>query len=501
MEPVARPKSLKLTRRASAPAPQSNGGAWSFDGETGEARLSEGARRLLNIASEERIGDLVGRLPVAEAQRLQARAAFQACLDRGADFDLRLRRVEDQSLGGIRIVGGVLAGAPRSLVGALLNSDEDAPLARELDARAAHVRSILETALDGMVVIDVTGRMEAFNSSAQRMFGYAEAEALGRNVSMLMSGADRPRHDGYVSHYVETGERRIIGIGRIVTGQRKDGSQFPLHLSIGETSVDGRRLFTGIMHDLTEERRSESRTQALQAELAHISRLSALGEMGSALAHELNQPLAAIGNYITGSRRLIADIPGPATARVERALERAAEQVLRAGQIIRRLRDFVSRRQSERRVESLARLVEEASALGLVGAREKGVTLKFNLDPAHDAVFVDRIQIEQVLVNLFRNALDAMETSSRRDLTVSSRLVAPDIIEVGVADTGSGVAPEALNRLFEPFFTTKAGGLGVGLSISRGIVEAHGGAMRVENNDGGGATFRFKLPLPGDDAP
>ena len=242
-----------------------------------------------------------------------------------------------------------------------------------------------------------------------------------------------------MSRYMTTGERRIIGIGRIVTGQRKDGSQFPLHLSVGEVSVEGRRMFTGFMHDLTEERRSESRTQALQAELAHISRLSALGEMGSALAHELNQPLAAIGNYITGSRRLLADAPAPAAARIESALERAAEQVLRAGQIIRRLRDFVSRRAVERRPESLVKLVEEASALGLVGAREQGVALNYSLDPEHNSVLVDRVQIEQVLVNLLRNGLDAMETAERRELTVSSRLAAPGLLEVAVSDTGAGI--------------------------------------------------------------
>jgi two-component system, LuxR family, sensor kinase FixL len=312
-----------------------------------------------------------------------------------------------------------------------------------------------------------------------------------------MGEPDHTRHDGYLAHYLDTGERRIIGIGRIVTGQRRDGSPFPLHLSIGESKVEGRRLFTGFMRDLTEERRVESRTQQLQAELAHISRLSALGEMGSALAHELNQPLAAIANYITGSRRLLADAGLPSAAKIEGALERAAEQVLRAGQIIRRLRDFVSRRAGERKMESVAQLVEEAAALGLLGAREKGVNLKFDLDAAHDALYADRIQIQQVLVNLLRNGVDAMEATARCELTVSSRIVAPDVLEIAVADSGPGIAPEALARLFEPFFTTKAAGLGVGLSISRGIVEAHGGEMSAQNNPQGGATFRFTLPLGG----
>ena len=479
---------------------KSSGGAWSLDA-TGEAGLSDGARRLLEIPAADPVGDLMARLPVDADDRRRASEAIRVCRADGTDFDLRLARVG--GAGALRLIGGAIAGrdgAARPIVGVVLEADEEMQLAREAAQRSAHVRSILETALDGMVVIDVAGRIEAFNSSAQRMFGYSEGEALGENVRILMGDHDRPRHDGYIGRYVDTGERRIIGIGRIVTGQRKDGSQFPLHLSIGETKVEGRRLFTGIMHDLTEERRSEGRTQALQTELAHISRLSALGEMGSALAHELNQPLAAIGNYITGSRRLLANAPSPIATRVDSALERAAEQVLRAGHIIRRLRDFVSRRVSERSVESLARLVEEASALGLVGARERQVTLKFKLDSRHDAVVVDPIQIEQVLVNLFRNGLDAMASTPRRELKVTSRLVAPALVEVAVADTGTGLAPDTLARLFEPFFTTKAAGLGVGLSISRGIVEAHGGEMRAENNEDGGATFRFTLPTPGGDA-
>ena len=411
---------------------------------------------------------------------------------------VKLPCVEGFSRAAIRLRGGAVEdadGVVRSVAGVLRDTDEEARLSDEIAERAAHLRSILETAQDGMVVIDPAGRMLSFSRAAERMFGYSEAEAVGRNVNILMGAPDHARHDGYLARYMETGERRIIGVGRIVTGLRKDGSQFPLHLSIGETSAEGRRLFTGFMHDLTEERRSESRTQQLQEELAHISRLSALGEMGSALAHELNQPLAAIGNYITGSRRLLADMRAPGAARVAGALEKAAEQVLRAGQIIRRLRDFVSRRASERRVESVAKLVEEASALGLVGAREKRVALKYKLDPECDAIFVDRIQIEQVLVNLLRNGLDSMENVSRRELIVSSRRASVGILEIAVSDSGAGISTQAMGRLFEPFYTTKTSGLGVGLSICRSIVEAHGGEMRAENNSDGGATFRFTLPL------
>src|ERR1035441_9070026 len=231
-----------------------------------------------------------------------------------------------------------------------------------------------------------------------------------------------------------------------------------------------------------------------QSELVHVSRLSAMGEMASALAHELNQPLAAISNYMKGSRRLLAGSADPNTPKIESAMDRAAEQALRAGQIIRRLRDFVSRGESEKRVESLSKLIEEAGALGLAGAREQNVQLRFNLNPESDLVLVDRVQIQQVLVNLFRNALEAMAQSRQRELIVANAADADDMIEVAVSDTGSGFHDDVQSNLFQTFFTTKETGMGVGLSISRSIIEAHGGRMWAENNPAGGATFRFTLP-------
>src|SRR5439155_1864191 len=171
-----------------------------------------------------------------------------------------------------------------------------------------------------------------------------------------------------------------------------------------------------------------------------------------------------------------------------------AEQALHAGQIIRRLRDFVSRGESEKRVESLSKLIEEAGALGLAGAREQNVQLRFSLDPDADLVLADRVQIQQVLVNLFRNALEAMAQSPRRELVVANTPVADDLIEVEVSDTGSGFQEDVIPSLFQTFFTTKETGMGVGLSISRSIIEAHGGRMWAEANPAGGATFRFTLP-------
>lgn len=365
---------------------------------------------------------------------------------------------------------------------------------QDLFAREAHLNSILETVPDAMIVIDDRGTMQSFSKAAERLFGYLADEAIGQNIKLLMPSPYRESHDGYLKRYHRTGERRIIGIGRVVVGERKDGSTFPMELSVGEMRSSNVRYFTGFIRDLTERQRTDARLQELQAELVHISRLTAMGEMASALAHELNQPLSAIANYMKGSRRLLENRSDHESVLIRDAMEKAAEQSLRAGQIIRRLRDFVARGETERRVESAKKLIEEASALALVGAKERGVRVTFQVDPTHDLILVDKVQVQQILLNLIRNALEAMEQSARRELIIATRSSAPNFIEISVADRGPGIAPEIQAQLFQPFVTTKPLGMGVGLSISRSIVEGHGGQIRSEPNAGGGTIFRFTVP-------
>lgn len=362
----------------------------------------------------------------------------------------------------------------------------------DLRAREAHLSSILATVPDAMVVIDERGTMHSFSHAAERLFGWSAAEAIGQNVKILMPSPYREAHDGYLARYMATGERRIIGIGRVVVGERRDGSTFPMELAVGEMTSGQERFFTGFVRDLTERQKTEARLQELQTELVHISRLTALGEMASALAHELNQPLSAVANYLKGSARLLEGHEVPRDM-LKEALDLAGEQALRAGDIIRRLRDFVARGETERRVESLPKMIEEAGALALVGAKEHGVRVNFRFDPKIDLVLADRVQVQQVVLNLIRNAIEAMEGCDRKTLEVRIEGGGDHEARVVVADTGSGLRPEVAEQLFQPFFTTKRTGMGVGLSISRTIIEAHGGRIWAEPNPGGGTRFCFTL--------
>ena len=352
--------------------------------------------------------------------------------------------------------------------------------------------AIHATVPDAMVVIDERGLITMFSAAAQKQFGYAEAEVLGSNVSMLMPSPYAEAHDGFIGRYLQTGEKRIIGIGRVVEGRRSDGSVFPMELSVGAAEADGHQIFTGFVKDLTERTAAEEREQELQAELAHSLRLSAMGTLASALAHELNQPLTAIANYMSASRDMLGEVPGELRSFLEEALGEAAREAVRAGQIVRRLRDFVAKREIEREVVSLSKLIGEAATLGLVGARELGVTWTIDTDSAQE-VMVDRVQIQQVLVNLMRNAIEAMEKSAEKKLSIRTHNRADRLAEIAVTDTGAGLDPEVAGQLFQPFVTTKPRGMGLGLSICRTIVEAHGGTMMAEVNPGGGTIFRFTL--------
>jgi two-component system sensor kinase FixL len=337
--------------------------------------------------------------------------------------------------------------------------------------------------------------IQSFSPAAERLFGYGRDEVVRRNVKILMPSPYRQGHDGYLDRYLRTGERRIIGIGQMVVGLRKDGETFPMELQVGEFAFSGHRYFTGFVRDLTERQEAERRIQDLQAELLHASRLSVMGQMASTMAHELNQPLTAVMNYLEAGRQLLA-IGAGRPERIAEMMEKAIGRAQRAGDVIRRLRGFVSKGESERRIQNLNQLVEEALALALVGARQSAVRTSFELDYTLPPVLVDQVQIQQVVLNLVRNAIEAMDQVERRELVIGTRAIPEEsMAEVFVADTGPGIAPELADRLFQPFVTSKPTGMGLGLSICREIVEAHYGRLTAASGNPSGPVFRLTLPI------
>jgi two-component system sensor kinase FixL len=496
---------------------------------------------------------------------------------------------------------------------------------RPRSQKGLEYRAILDAAVDAIIVIDHQGTIEDFSLRAQQLFGYSPEEVIGRNVSILMPEPHRGAHDGYMRHYMETGERRVIGRGREVTALRKDGSEFPCDLSVGQVEgvdpprfvgflhditarkeseaqlqrseaelrlaqelanlgnyvmhagsgghdyyspqlhrilgvemggpsiareeylngwvhpADRKRVaeafgrmdsgptpldieyqvvlrdgsvrhlhhlaqavldeagqvvkYIGTIHDITDRRKAEDDARVLQERLTHFSRLSTMGEMAAGLAHEINQPLSAIATYARACQRLMVQ-PDADANDVIAALEQINAQALRAGEVIRRLRNFVKNREVKREPVDCARLLEDLSTLAETDARLHNIRLRLDCEESLPTVYADPIQLQQVVLNLVRNAIDAMAESpeDRREVVLSTRLDADGEVEITVADRGTGLAPEATEHLFNPFFTTKASGTGLGLAISRSIVRAHGGRLWHTPNDGCGVRFHFTLP-------
>jgi two-component system sensor kinase FixL len=377
------------------------------------------------------------------------------------------------------------------------------PQQDETGARDAieRLRAVADTVPDAMIGMDEHGIMDSFSAQAERMFGWTAAEAIGRNVNLLMPEPHATRHDSYVARYLRTGEARIIGQRRALLGRRKDGTTFPIELSVGEARIGDRRVFIGFIHDVSREQTTERRAADLEAELIHVSRLSAMGQMASTVAHELNQPLGAAEIFAAAAlRRLPADATGE-IAKAAAAIAQCGEQVRRAGQILKRLREFASRRQSERKPESLRKVMDEAMALALIGVGTENLEIAIS-DSAPPNVLIDRIQIQQVVVNLVRNAIEAMSGLAAKRLDVTLATTSGGEAQITVADNGPGLDAGVRHDLFTPFVTTKGDGLGIGLSICRTIVEAHGGFIWAENRPEGGAAFSFTLPrAPGEDGP
>jgi two-component system sensor kinase FixL len=355
-------------------------------------------------------------------------------------------------------------------------------------------RAVIDNAHDAIIAIDAQGRIEMFNRAAERIFGYAAAEVIGQNVNMLMPQPYHREHDGYLRNYLTTGKAKIIGTGREVEALHKDGTVFPIDLSIGEMRSGGSRGFIGVIRDTTERHQSARQVRELTAELVHISRLSAMGELSSSLAHELNQPLTAIMNYTEAARQILAGSSAEIPPKVDEFLGKTVSQAERAGQIIRRLRNFVEKGPVERSLEELNRVIIEASNLATVGARIDGIRVQFELDETLPPINIDKVQIQQVVVNLVRNAIEVLRDAEHRELIIRTSSH-PEGQEVAVRDSGPGIDPAIASRLFSAFVSTKKDGMGIGLSISRSIIAAHNGQLWAEPNPEGGTIFKFRLPM------
>lgn len=343
-----------------------------------------------------------------------------------------------------------------------------------------------------IIMLDAEGRIASWNEGARLIHGWTAEEVVGKPIAILYS--DKDIASGRVQQALAIARAK----GRHEEEEprlREDGSSFIAHVSVTALcSADGSlRGYGEVVRDISDQRAAEARLRELQSELIRVSRLSAMGTMASMLAHELNQPLTAVANYLEACRQMLAAPDANVPVGVGDALDAAVMQAVRAGQIIRRLRDFVARGEVERRAENLDWIIGEASALALVGARDKGVKVVQRLGAGNRLALVDRVQIQQVSLNLIRNAIEAMEGMARRELTITTAPTGDGFIEVSVADTGPGLAPEVAGHLFEPFVTTKNEGMGLGLSICRTIIEAHGGKLWAESSSDG-TVFHFTVP-------
>ncbi len=358
----------------------------------------------------------------------------------------------------------------------------------------AFSEAVLDTAVDAVITIDENGAIETFNRAAQQMLGYALDEVKGKNLSMLMPESYGSAHDRYVAQYLRTGQSQIIGTGREIVAKRKDGTQFPIYLSVNEVRHWPERKFVGLIHDLSEQRAAENEARRHREYLAHADRLNMLGEMATGIAHEINQPLTAISLFAQAGNRLLQ---AGKKDRMPEIFEKLINHAHRASAVIERMQAMVRRQEGVKETIDCNALVREVSKLAEAEAGIRDMTIEVEAVADLPDVAVETVQIQQVALNLLRNGMEAMQSVDRRNgstIRLQTGLNADGYILVSVIDSGSGVSAEAAERLFAPFSTTKKSGMGMGLSISRAIIIAHGGHLNFFNNETGGATFFFTLP-------
>lgn len=364
----------------------------------------------------------------------------------------------------------------------------------DLAGREAHLRSILETVPEAMVVIDESGKVTSFSVAAEKLFGYAAAEVCGQNVRMLMPSPHREAHDGYLSRYLTTGERRIIGYGRVVTGQRKDGTQFPMELAVGEALTSGKRIFTGFIRDLTSR-------QKIEEELRHSQKMEAIGKLTGGIAHDFNNLLTVIsGNLEMVERRLESE-------KLLTLLREAQDAADDGAKLTAQLLAFGRRQPLNPKLTDVGALVSTFSDL-LRRTLGETIELRTTVTGAMHQTMVDPSQLQNALLNLALNARDAMPRGGQLTVEISHARLDSDyarmypqiqtgnFVLVAVTDTGTGMSAEVKQRAFEPFYTTKevGAGSGLGLSMVYGFVKQSGGHVQLYSEAGQGTSVRLFLP-------
>jgi PAS domain S-box-containing protein len=355
-------------------------------------------------------------------------------------------------------------------------------------------RLVVETASDAVISLDETSAILLANPATTRIFGYDPAELIGKPLTMLMPEFLRKLHEVGFKRYLATGQRHINWQGTELVGRRKNGQEFPVEISFGELTKDGHRVFTGFIRDISERKQAQRAIQNAQAELARVSRLTTMGELAASIAHEVNQPLTAVNNNSSACLRLLANQNLQPDV-LRRALQEIVADGTRASAIVARIRAFIKKTPAEKNTLDVNEVIGEVLVMMGHGFEENRILLQRELAQALPPVLGDRVQLQQVLLNLIMNGIEAMTavTNRPRTLWVQSRIDESGDVLIAVRDSGTGLGSES-DRVFTPFFTTKTNGMGMGLSISRSLIEGHGGRLWSSPNSPHGAIFSFTLP-------
>ena len=366
----------------------------------------------------------------------------------------------------------------------------------QLLEREAKLNSILNASIEGIIVINKSGIIVSVNSAVEKIFGFTAEELIDNSISLLMPIAMRKNQGYYLEKYLRIYIPKAIGQIREVEGLRKDGTLVPLDLTIAEFPLDGVQYFSGIVRDVSTRKAQELQEKEHLEKLAHVTRLGLMGEMASGIAHEVNQPLSAVVNYTQVCLRLLQNAT-PDMAKLGEIMQKVNIQALKAGQIIHNMREFVKPRKIHRSTVDINELIYDAITLFESDFKQHLIDMRFELTKSLPNVYIDRVQIEQVLLNLIRNSTEALRDLpqfTQRKLSIETSLNPHNYIEVRVKDNGPGLTPQQQEKILTPFFTTKSSGMGMGLSISRSLVESHHGTLHFNSKEDKGTTFYFTLP-------